>query len=458
VESNAVGLSLSVVRFPACPGLEEKHSLAFARLLLSASIRRRGGVWVLEWVLAASPLQAATSSSLYSQFELETVNECEKTVTAILGEWNAMVQLHSLVGRLHRYLSAEAGSSSSSAPLESVTVKSYNYRSLQLEYGPRGLYTVSVAWKWPEGRFALTFGGTGTAASMNPHTLFRNQLEIQLNRERDLALLCKLLSETVTPALSLCRLPPTPHRGMSINQRNAVHQTFAILPQTPSHVKINFYGKYCVDVHFRAEGLVSVRDGVYSMFDQIKVLEELQPIPGFKAFLSKYVDEAAFARRTSQTEDDNPPSPLTMDTAAEGGGGGKQDVKFSAAHGGHAGGLNPVSPHGGGASSFLQSPPSMGGRQPSPAMPGAAPSPAAGSPFTSVASPLGGSPRSRPSPRNAGTSPKPASGYGSSSYPPTQTRILPQRLWAAAIPTLLTSKAFDDICRYCTLQVFISIR
>ena len=49
------------------------------------------------------------------------------------------------------------------------------------------------------------------------------------------------------------------------------------------------------------------------MFDQTKVLTDLEPIRGFKAFLYKYVDEAALARRTSQTEDDNPPSPLTMD-------------------------------------------------------------------------------------------------------------------------------------------------
>merc|ERR1712240_926186 len=29
----------------------------------------------------------------------------------------------------------------------------------------------------------------------------------------------------------------------------------------------------------------------------------------------------------------------------------------------------------------------------------------------------------------------------------TPTRILPQRLWAAAIPTPLTFKAFDELCR-----------
>ena len=149
---------------------------------------------------------------------------------------------------------------------------------------------------------------------MNPHCIMKSQLEIHLNKERSLALLGKILHETVGPVRSLSRLPSTPHKWMSTNsqQRNTAIQTFSVLPQSPTHVKIMFYNIHCVDVHFRADGLVSIRDGSFSMFDQTKVLTDLEPIRGFKAFLYKYVDEAALARRTSQTEDDNPPSPLTM--------------------------------------------------------------------------------------------------------------------------------------------------
>ena len=38
-----------------------------------------------------------------------------------------------------------------------------------------------------------------------------------------------------------------------------------------------------------------------------------------QAFLSKYVDENAVYRRRSQSEDDNPPSPVTMDSDGAGG-------------------------------------------------------------------------------------------------------------------------------------------
>ena len=222
-------------------------------------------------------------------------------------------------------------------------------------------------------------------------------------------------------------------------------QTFSVLPQSPTHVKVLFYNIHCVDVHIRSEGVVSIRDGSFSMFDQTKVLTDLEPIRGFKAFLYKYVDEAALARRTSQTEDDNPPSPLTMDP--------QEGLKFAPPQTPPSNPLTPASPHGTQNAGFLQSPPTH--RQPSaspaPSPGGLFPLPSpgqSGSPFPSAASPLGGSPRPRPSPRNPGSSPNPSMGHsGGGGVHQTPTRILPQRLWAAAIPTPLTFKAFDELCR-----------
>ncbi|EEC20233.1 conserved hypothetical protein [Ixodes scapularis] len=57
--------------------------------------------------------------------------------------------------------------------------------------------------------------------------------------------------------------------------------------------------------------MVAVRDGAYSKFDKTKAVEDFTPIQGLRAFLSKFVDESACQlRRRSQSEDDNPPSPI----------------------------------------------------------------------------------------------------------------------------------------------------
>lgn len=58
------------------------------------------------------------------------------------------------------------------------------------------------------------------------------------------------------------------------------------------------------------DNLVSIRDGALSNFDNSKVLGDFTPIQGLKAFLSKFVDKTLHTRRLSQSEDDNPPSPL----------------------------------------------------------------------------------------------------------------------------------------------------
>jgi len=435
VETNGVGLAIKIVQFPSVPGLSSKEEKLFSNRLLSATIRLSRNPlsqWVVEWMLCGSPILSTQSMGkpLYSQFKLETLADCEKTVSDLVGEWNSMAHLHSLVREYARY----------SRVVELVNIQSYNYRNIVLEYGPGHVYSATVTWSIKSSSFNLTFGGT---EGMNPHCIMKSQLEIHLNKERSLALLGKILHETVGPVRSLSRLPTTPHKWMSTNsqQRNTAIQTFSILPQSPTHVKVMFYNIHCVDVHFRADGLVSIRDGSFSMFDQTKVLNDLEPIRGFKAFLYKYVDEAALARRTSQTEDDNPPSPLTMDQDQTG-------LRFAPPITPPSNPLTPVSPHGQ-QSAFLQSPPTH--RQPSasPApSPGVFPIPSpipAGSPFT-AASPLGGSPRPRPSPRHPGSSPNPSAVFPPSTHQ-TPSRILPQRLWAAAIPTPLTSKAFDELCR-----------
>ena len=180
-------------------------------------------MWMVEWLLAGSPLSASTSAGkpLYSQFRLETLADCEKTVTQLLGEWAAMAHAHSLVRSYSRYLSAEAA-----RPEEVCAVQKYDYRSIVLEYGPAAVYSASVTWNPEKSAFNMAFGSSSSATGVNPHCMMRTQLEIQLNKERNLALLGKILTETWCPVKSLSRLPTTPHKWMSTNsqQRNTAIQ------------------------------------------------------------------------------------------------------------------------------------------------------------------------------------------------------------------------------------------
>jgi mediator of RNA polymerase II transcription subunit 14 len=93
--------------------------------------------------------------------------------------------------------------------------------------------------------------------------------------------------------------------------------TFCILPQSSTLLRLAFQGTYCLEIRLK-NGLVSIRDGAYSRFDRSNVVEEFTPTPTLKGFLTKYVDETAVYRRRSQSEDDNPPSPIAIDHSDSG--------------------------------------------------------------------------------------------------------------------------------------------
>lgn len=89
--------------------------------------------------------------------------------------------------------------------------------------------------------------------------------------------------------------------------------SFCIIPQSPTLLRVAYQAMYCLEIRLRGGGLISIRDGAYSRFGHSNVVDEFYPTQGLKGFLSKYVDESAVYRRRSQSEDDNPPSPIAME-------------------------------------------------------------------------------------------------------------------------------------------------
>ncbi|XP_055613544.1 mediator of RNA polymerase II transcription subunit 14-like, partial [Uranotaenia lowii] len=232
------------------------------------------------------------------------------------------------------------------------------------------------------------------------------------------------------------------------------------------------------------------------------VVEEFTPTQGLKGFLSKYVDETAVYRRRSQSEDDNPPSPITMEDphggpasvgssflGGGGGGGGMRGpqsprdpgLRFAAPLTPPSGSNphTPASPHPQGMQSSNQnhpnfnmtSPPAQHMPHPSPSgglMPSSPlnpqPSPMAahspgpsnmpymssghtdGSPFTALSPAASNWPGSPGMPR---PSPRPGQSPDHKAQTPhhNTSRVLPARSWAGAIPTLLTHEALDTLCR-----------
>jgi len=70
---------------------------------------------------------------------------------------------------------------------------------------------------------------------------------------------------------------------LGLTQRtNTAYQCFSILPQSPTHIRLAFRNMYCIDIYCRSRGVVAIRDGAYSLFDNTKIVEGFYPAPGLK--------------------------------------------------------------------------------------------------------------------------------------------------------------------------------
>lgn len=543
IEANATALSLKLVQLPP-PQDISTSSLGWTALLkrlLSVSIRSitrgNGHFWAVEFVMYGTPVASTNIHSreqgmrrpVYFQYEMNSTESISKMVDSFMADWSQIVHLYCLIEDMAEYLRLGKFNLSSIA-----NVKSYNYSKLVISYG--GLQrqaTATFQWNSKTKSFVILFGSMGT--SSNAHTLVKEQLEDHLNRNKNLAQLIHILHETFVPLCSINKLPSIPHLHVVSQKPNTPVITFVTIAQSPYVVRIVYQGTYCLELNLMSDGLVSVRDGAYSRFDRVVAVSEYLPTGGLKSFLSKYEDEKSVLRRRSQSEDDNPPSPIRTDSV-------DSPTSFLSHHRGpqspiqREGGLRfhppmtppsnphtPASPHPGNiqqssqphqtfssspATSFsMASPPSLTSNiNPSPSMlphpsPGSSllasspsnplhvPSPVAlmptsspgpcasnipvghspagtflaqghtdGSPFPSSAQSMTspatanwpGSPgMPRPSPARPGQSP----GGHSALHSPEQlksvsqsSRILPQKPWAGAVPTLLSHEALDLLC------------
>ncbi|KAJ7405479.1 Mediator of RNA polymerase II transcription subunit 14 [Willisornis vidua] len=121
-----------------------------------------------------------------------------------------------------------------------------------------------------------------------------------------------VLFDTQAPLNAINKLPTVPMLGLT-QRTNTAYQCFSILPQSPTHIRLAFRNMYCIDIYCRSRGVVAIRDGAYSLFDNSKIVEGFYPAPGLKTFLNMFVDSNQDARRRSVNEDDNPPSPIGGD-------------------------------------------------------------------------------------------------------------------------------------------------
>lgn len=226
-------------------------------------------------------------------------------VNDLYSDWTAISNLYDVVSEFVEQASLDNY-------LTSIEIKSFTYKRILIGYGPYKNFLLTIVWKSAEKRFGLQFGlSGGTIANSNPHNIVSFQIQHEFNRHRSIGQLLQTLNNTLSPLLTLQGLTSIPILGVINNRLQIPLQSFCVVPQSSTHVRLIYREKFCLDILLTPDGFVAIRDGAFSLFDRAKAVENFNPIQGLKGFLGKFVDRnATQMRRLSQTEDDNPPSPI----------------------------------------------------------------------------------------------------------------------------------------------------
>ncbi|XP_069492639.1 mediator of RNA polymerase II transcription subunit 14 isoform X2 [Ambystoma mexicanum] len=465
IEGDGFSHAIRLLKIPSCKGISEETQKVLDRSLLDCTFRLQGRnnrTWVSELVFANCPLNSTASREqgptrhVYLTYEnpLSEPVGGRKVVEMFLNDWKSIARLYDCVLEFARSLPDIPPHLNMFSE-----VRVYNYRKLILCYGTTKGSSISIQWNSVYHKFLISLGTVGpNSGCSNCHNIILHQLQEMFNKTPNVVQLLQVLFDTQAPLNAINKLPTVPMLGLT-QRTNTAYQCFSILPQSPTHIRLAFRNMYCIDIYCRSRGVVAIRDGAYSLFDNSKIVEGFHPAPGLKTFLNMFVDSNQDARRSSINEDDNPPSPIggdMMDSLLSQLQPQTQQQPFSKQAG--TSGVYPLtSPPASYHNTVTPSPSMMITQSPGTIDPS--------SPYTMM-SPnqrVGnwpGSPQvSGPSPaaRITGMSPantslhspipdvshSPRAGTNSQTIPTNMPppRKLPQRSWAASIPTILTHSA-----------------
>ncbi|XP_061081608.1 mediator of RNA polymerase II transcription subunit 14 isoform X1 [Conger conger] len=319
VEGDGCSHAIRILRIPPCKGVSEETQRALERSLLDCTIRLQGRnnrTWVAELSFSNCPLartstrEQASTRYVYLTYEnpLSEPVGGRKVVELFLNDWSSISRLYQCVLEFsHALLDLPSYLSLFSE------IRLYNHRKLVLCYGSTKGSSVTIQWNSVSRRFHISLGTVGpNSGCSNCHNIILHQLQEMFNKTPSVVQLLQVLSDTQGPLNAINKLPTVPMLGLT-QRTNTAYQCFSILPQSPTHIRLAFRNMYCIDIYCSSRGVVAIRDGAYSLFDNTKIVEGFYPAPGLKTFLNMFVDSNQDARRRSVNEDDNPPSPVGVD-------------------------------------------------------------------------------------------------------------------------------------------------
>ena len=176
-----------------------------------------------------------------------------------------------------------------------MCVKTMTLKKIVIRYGPSLAYTVQFQWSKEAKSYDIQLGvdslttaraGQVDAPFVNYHNLFLNEIRKYFAANQSVINLVQLLNYTCVSVFGLARLSNLPkfYQKAPFNPVQAHLNSiqpfcgFTLVICSLTHFRLVYYSKYCLDVHIKTNGLVSIRDGSFGLTDINSAMEELCPI------------------------------------------------------------------------------------------------------------------------------------------------------------------------------------
>jgi hypothetical protein len=222
-------------------------------------------------------------------------NNLDSLYNSIKLEWISMCKMYNLILELRQALQKypEMG--------QQIKIKKANFKRLIVRYGPEFAYTIQFKWS-KEGKFYDIVLGVdavkGAVAKVdepliNYHVLFLNEIKRYFaSTNYSIVNLVQVLNYTCVSTFGLAKLTSFPKFYSRVsNQPVAAMPGFMLIICSMTHLRLTYYSRYCLDIHIKPNGLVSIRDGSFGLTDISTAIEDLHPIQFLNVSLIKIINK-----------------------------------------------------------------------------------------------------------------------------------------------------------------------
>lgn len=218
-------------------------------------------------------------------------NSLESFYNGIKLEWISMCRLFSLIKEVKQAFQKypELG--------KQIRIKQINFKKLIIKYGPALAYTIQFQWskETKDYDILLDIDNFNSAKSqvekplINYHRLFLSEIRKYFQANQSVVNLVQILNYSCVCSFGLAKLTNMPKFYSKISSQPILSNCgFMLIICSLTHFRLTYYSKYCLDVHIKPNGLVSIRDGSFGLTDINSGIEGLHPIQFLSVFLFCY--------------------------------------------------------------------------------------------------------------------------------------------------------------------------